>query len=555
MIKNRVPIESIIILHNNLAGLSARDPDRRRLQEEIAESFGVSLATIRRALRAYQKPKSAKRSDFNRPRTMSFSEMQNYCELIAALKIRTTNKKGRHLSTPKALWILENHGVEVDGRRILAPKGQLSKSTVNRYLKRLGFSSKGLWLEPVVVHFQAEQSNDCWQLDFTSSELKKLPWESSNDPNTKLLLASVVDDRSGTMYQEYFSSDGENALMALRFLFNAMAPKKQKDFPFQGIPKMLYLDNGPVAKSLVFRRVMEQLGVQVLTHLPQGSDGRRTTARSKGKVERAFRTIQDGFETLYHFHKPQTLDEANAWLWNYLGHYNSMPHRAGECSRLEDWRKNLPPEGYLKMCSWERFSQIAREPSERRVGSDARISIEGARYQLSAEMAGETVVVLFGVFDTEVYVEFQGEKKGPFYPVSAPIPLHTYRPFKKTYKEKKLDEVSDLAKRLALPRSVLSGRKENEALRLIKQASLCEEDHTMAFVPFKEEDISEAAHFKNTLEAKLAIAIHLGRPLATLQATQLQQIDSFVAQTLHKETLLNKVRDYFRPRLHQVKGG
>lgn len=61
--------------------------------------------------------------------------------------------------------------------------------------------------------------------------------------------------------------------MALQFLFNAMSPKKQKDFSFQGIPEMLYLDNGPVVKSLVFLRVMELLGVQVQPHLPQGSDG------------------------------------------------------------------------------------------------------------------------------------------------------------------------------------------------------------------------------------------------------------------------------------------
>jgi hypothetical protein len=32
--------------------------------------------------------------------------------------------------------------------------------------------------------------------------------------------------------------------------------------------------------------VMESLNVEVLTHMPAGSDGRRTTARAKGKVER-----------------------------------------------------------------------------------------------------------------------------------------------------------------------------------------------------------------------------------------------------------------------------
>jgi hypothetical protein len=55
---------------------------------------------------------------------------------------------------------------------------------------------------------------------------------------------------------------------------------------------MLYLDNGPIARSQVFLRVMRYLGVDVRTHLPAGSDGRRPTARSKGKVERPFRTVK-----------------------------------------------------------------------------------------------------------------------------------------------------------------------------------------------------------------------------------------------------------------------
>lgn len=175
MNRGNIPIESLIILHNNLSGLSARHPDRRRLLEETAKSFDISLSTIRRALRNYCKPRSSKRTDFNRPRNLGAQEMQYYCELIAALKIRTTNKKGRHLSTTRALWILENHGAEIEGKKIIVSKGLLKKSTVNRYLKRLGLGSKSLWAEPVVTHFQAENSNDCWQLDFTSSELKKIP--------------------------------------------------------------------------------------------------------------------------------------------------------------------------------------------------------------------------------------------------------------------------------------------------------------------------------------------------------------------------------------------
>jgi hypothetical protein len=78
-----------------------------------------------------------------------------------------------------------------------------------------------------------------------------------------LMLYSVVDDRSGMAYQEYHGVYGEDVEAALRFLFNAMAPKSVEDFPFQGRPRMLYMDGGPIAKSLVFHKVMGYLGIEV----------------------------------------------------------------------------------------------------------------------------------------------------------------------------------------------------------------------------------------------------------------------------------------------------
>ena len=106
-----------------------------------------------------------------------------------------------------------------------------------------------------------------------------------------------------------------------------MARKTDEADPFQGIPAVLYLDNGPV-KSAVFKRVMESLGVAVTAHMPAGSDGRRTTARAKGKVERPFRTVKDAHETLYHFHQPASEEEANRWLARFIRTYNLGEHRS-----------------------------------------------------------------------------------------------------------------------------------------------------------------------------------------------------------------------------------
>jgi hypothetical protein len=64
------------------------------------------------------------------------SELEYYCELIAALKLRTTNKSGRHLSTGWSIQLPEEYGVETVQELIKSPRGLLRKQTVNRWLSR-----------------------------------------------------------------------------------------------------------------------------------------------------------------------------------------------------------------------------------------------------------------------------------------------------------------------------------------------------------------------------------------------------------------------------------
>lgn len=47
------------------------------------------------------------------------------------------------------------------------------------------------------------------------------------------------------------------------------------------------------------------------------------TARTKGKVERSFRTVKEEDELPYHSHKPETERQTNEWFWNYLNHYDA----------------------------------------------------------------------------------------------------------------------------------------------------------------------------------------------------------------------------------------
>lgn len=102
----------------------------------MAQLYGVSSTTVYRALQAFPKPHAAHRADRGKPRVLPQTELERYCELIAALKLRTTNKQGRHLSTRQAIEILKHYGVETSQGLIRAPQGVLHKTTINVYLRQ-----------------------------------------------------------------------------------------------------------------------------------------------------------------------------------------------------------------------------------------------------------------------------------------------------------------------------------------------------------------------------------------------------------------------------------
>ena len=146
---------------NSLSQLPIRSSARRALIIETAELYGVSTQTVYRTLSQHKLPHSVRRADYGQPRVMPKPTLLRYCEVIAALKVRTSNGQGRHLSTVQAIRLLEEHGINTDGGHITAPPGLLKKTTVNRYLKEWGYDKDKLSRQPPAVRFEAEYSNQC----------------------------------------------------------------------------------------------------------------------------------------------------------------------------------------------------------------------------------------------------------------------------------------------------------------------------------------------------------------------------------------------------------
>ena len=140
------------------------------------------------------------------------------------------------------------------------------------------------------------------------------------------------------------------------------------------------------------------------------------TLQRQGRTR--LRTVKDA-ETLYHFFisLKQNNKQTHGYTRYLIHDYNLCQHRTEHHTCLDDWLANLPTEGIREMCAWEQFCRFVASLNGV-VGVDARISIDGTAYEVDPAMAGETVILLWGLFDSELYIEFEGDRSGPYYPIS-----------------------------------------------------------------------------------------------------------------------------------------
>jgi hypothetical protein len=156
---------------------------------------------------------------------------------------------------------------------------------------------------------------------------------------------------------------------------------------------------------------------------------------------------------------------------------------------------------------------------------------------VDADLAGETVLLWWGLFDQDLYIEHGDERHGPYHPIGGPIPLHHYRQHRKGRREQRADRVAALARALLVPKAVLDGYP---ALAPVSGP----EPTRQAFVdpdPFRE------FTFSTRITAKLAISAMLGMPLARLPEEDRAFIDSVVAETLERRTVMERVTARLRP--------
>lgn len=299
-------------------------------------------------------------------------------------------------------WLVETTGrydlpaedvielAELNG--ILKP-GELKPSTYNVWLRGGGTSRVRFntdvrpytpWEAPapnVVHHFDTTKFEELHYDPQTDS----LTWNpranrrnSRGEKPVSVWLYSMVDDHSRAKFPSLYRS--ENQYNHLDFLYRAWTEKeKPTEFPFYGVPRHIYMDLGPVNKSIKVLHALHKLDVHVIPTTP--STAEEYGSRKHGKVENLFKSYGKWLKRLRIRldEGPLPWAEAEESLYQFALKINNKIHSTTGAPPFARWMTigrpaHMPSEDLWRLLKHERDARV--------VDNDLSISINKHLYRL-----------------------------------------------------------------------------------------------------------------------------------------------------------------------------
>lgn len=256
-------------------------------------------------------------------------------------------------------------------RNVLTPEFGVSLQTLYRLFNRHGLDETGS--DGVDRRkFEAELPNDLWQADIMHGPLIV----DGKGNKRKAFLFAIIDDHSRLIVNArfYLNERLENFLDC----FKTATAKR-------GLPRRLYLDNGPAFRSHQLRLCLAALGVELIhckAYVPQG----------KGKIERWFRTCRLRFLPL--LKNSLTLDGVNGKLEDWLqSDYQNKTHDSTSQSPMERFVKKIE----LIRRAPGNLNDYFRTTVKRCVANDRTVRLNGRIFEAPAALIGKSVTLCVDV--------------------------------------------------------------------------------------------------------------------------------------------------------------
>ncbi len=256
-------------------------------------------------------------------------------------------------------------------------KGQIKRSTLSRHFRRLGKTRQALCKEQKAVyrHFRKRHRSDLWETDICLPDLQV---RDVDGEVKKAVLVAIIDNATGFCVEGQFhaTQDGSIVESCLKAAITA-----------HGLPSALYQDNGAQFVAEQIREACNWLGIRHLRARPRYGQG-------KGQIERHWKTVQESVvPEVKAMGRMLTLAELNryyrAWIEEY---YHHNPYSDLRQSPRELWDGDQTPLRRVDAVTLEAAFLLR---SERKVSPTALISLDGVKYLVHDDLAGEEVQVRY----------------------------------------------------------------------------------------------------------------------------------------------------------------
>jgi transposase InsO family protein len=376
-VTNTFEAPSLAQYFRNIAAKKHKNPDGKYV--------AVSYHSLERWFYSYKRlglpgitPKI--RKDIGKPRVLP----ENAIHKIHALKEQFPYITGKAV-----------YGKLIEGGVINA--AETSLATVHRYIrgKALSFPPEGA---REMKAFEMEFANDCWQADCSNGPIIKL-----SGKKTKTYLILLLDDASRmVLHSQFYLSD--NAV-------NTQDSFRQAIAKF-GLPKRLFVDNGKSFDNLQLGLICASLGAALIHSRPYVST-------SRGKVERVFRTIKDGWMNSVDWNTFTSLESVNTSLSYFLSEkYTNSIHSSLSFTPKERFLRDYDKIRHIPTEELD-FHFLHRK--ECRVTGAALIKLLGTEYEVPQQYTGAKIKVRYLPADMSELFIFSDDNRL----------LHTIRPVKK----------------------------------------------------------------------------------------------------------------------------
>ena len=233
--------------------------------------------------------------------------------------------------------------------------------------------------------FEAEAPNDLWQSDVMHG-----PMVLVDGKQRKTYLTAFIDDHSRLIpHAEFFLSERLDSFL----------DSFRKALLTRGLPRKLYVDNGPAFRSNHLEHICASLGIVLIHAKPYQPEG-------KGKIERFFRTVRMQFLPIT---KSSTLNGLNAALTEWLRDYHERPHGSTGETPFRRFTRGL---ACVRPAPTD-LSDHFRKEVKRTVAKDRTFTIQGRIYEAPVDLVSKQVRLLYHEHDpARVEVLWEGKTYG-----------------------------------------------------------------------------------------------------------------------------------------------